>query len=296
MRPFSLFAASWPEFHSYGILITLGLWCTVPFVVWDLQARKISRILAFDLYLVLIVGAVLGARLGFVATKPAAFIANPAQILAIGDGGQVFFAGVLGCALAAIVLARWRKLALSSICDIVLTWGALGHAFGRLGCFSVGCCYGAPTKGDLGVRFGPDAIVAGDPQLWIGTTTLPIHPVQLYEALGLLLIFVAQWQWRVRTPMPPAWHASARWAVAYGALRFVVECFRGDAVRGRVVSWPLEPINRLIAVEHDHPTLLSVAQLTSLALILVGASVLLRQRKSPTSAPPVVPAARDGHS
>src|SRR5262249_11571431 len=70
---------------------------------------------------------------------------------------------------------------------------ALGHAFGRFGCFAAGCCFGKLGGGRLGVAFPRGSVafdeLAGHGAIPAGWETTPaLHPTQLYEAFGELAL------------------------------------------------------------------------------------------------------------
>jgi phosphatidylglycerol:prolipoprotein diacylglycerol transferase len=92
----------------------------------------------------------------------------------------------------------------------------LGHAFGRLGCFFNGCCYGRPCSLPWAVTFPPPHVMAG----------IPVHPTEIYEALGNLIIFAGLTAfYRHKRYDGQVWWL---YVLGYGILRFVVELFRGD--------------------------------------------------------------------
>jgi phosphatidylglycerol:prolipoprotein diacylglycerol transferase len=97
---------------------------------------------------------------------------------------------------------------------------AVGHAIGRLGCFSAGCCWGLPTRLPWAVTFtNPRANqLVGVP---LGE---PLHPTQLYESLGELIIFAALY-FRFLRPHREGSIISL-YLVLYGVLRFLVEFVR----------------------------------------------------------------------
>jgi phosphatidylglycerol:prolipoprotein diacylglycerol transferase len=139
-------------------------------------------------------------------------------------------------------LPRWKTA------DV---WAAplpLGHAVGRLGCFAAGCCYGRPT--DV-----PWAVTFTDPNS-LALLGLPLHPTQLYEAFGNLLIFcfLSLYRRHRRFPGQLFW----LYVLLYSCLRFFLEFFRGDP-RGYIV-----------------PSLLSVSQGIALVLVVLSLGLLAR--------------------
>ena len=69
-------------------------------------------------------------------------LSDCARILAIWQGGLVFYGGVAGAALVGWRFARREGWSFAAFGDLFAPALALGHAFGRLGCFAAGCCFG----------------------------------------------------------------------------------------------------------------------------------------------------------
>lgn len=151
-------------------------------------------------------------------------------------GGLVFYGGALvwlgamglGCRL-------WRRSPWPLL-DAVCRFGPLGHAFGRLGCFFGGCCFGAPTSSFLGVRFpaGSPAYLQHKTQGLLppgAVTSLPVHPTQLYEALGNVALFLVLDSLARRRTLRPG-TITGLYLTGYALLRFGLEFLRGDAIRG----------------------------------------------------------------
>lgn len=188
-----------------------------------------------------------------------------AAVIAHGPG-LVFYGAVPGAALGTYYAARFLRLPWWKLIDLSVPAIAVGHALGRVGCLLGGCCFGAEWH-------GPWALTATDPMAPMAHPSVPRHPVQLYEALGLcLLAFVF-----AATPLDSKWLGApgtgrrlSLYGIAYGVLRFVVEGFRGDGVRGVFFGG------------------LSTSQLVSILVIAIGAAGLVRARRlTATPAAPV---------
>ena len=163
-----------------------------------------------------IIGVIAGGRLGFVGFyQPEHFLANPAQILAVWNGGMSFHGGLLGVMAAIILYARKYDIRILSLADLVAAAAPIGLFLGRLANFINGELFGRATDVPWAVVF-PDG---GD----VGR-----HPSQLYEAglEGLLLFLVL---------FALARYAGARYRpglltgvflLGYGAARTFVEFFR----------------------------------------------------------------------
>lgn len=146
--------------------------------------------------------------------------------LSIANGYSAF-GGFVSVPLCVALFARWKKIPALKLMDYVFLCALFWHAFGRLGCFLAGCCYGRSTGLPWGVVFrDPRSLI---PPQWLG---VPLHPVQLYEAAGDLLIAAVLWrvlrateEGKYRPGLVVAGHFAA-----YGVLRFCLEFLRGDAL------------------------------------------------------------------
>ena len=158
-------------------------------------------------------------------------------------GGLTYYGGFLLAVATAWFLSRRWKWPFVPLCDLAAPLVALGLAFGRMGCFLAGCCFGKVTDSPLGVRFPqysdayrhhrdlfPDLLRAQHDAL--GTyQSLPVHPTQLYEMAGALAIFAYLWFYR-RKRIAYQGQALATLLTAYPALRFALEFLRDDARGG----------------------------------------------------------------
>lgn len=172
--------------------------------------------------------------------------------------GLVFYGAVPGAALGTYVAAHYLRVPWWKMIDLSVPAIAVGHALGRIGCLLGGCCFGAEWH-------GPWAVTATDPMSPMANPSVPRHPVQVYEALGLVLIALVF----AATPLDHRWigpPGSGRrlslYAIVYGVLRFVVESFRGDGVRGVFFGG-----------------VISTSQLVSIGVIALGVAGLVRARR-----------------
>src|SRR5918999_1329029 len=80
-------------------------------------------------------------------------LANLLDAINISSGGLTFYGGLVLATFACIAYGVWRKVPLRLGMDIVAPCVMLGLAFGRVGCFLNGCCYGAACDASWAVRF-----------------------------------------------------------------------------------------------------------------------------------------------
>lgn len=205
--------------RSYGVMIALGILVGMIWAKREFKRRRLPDDLFYDLTVAAIALGVLGARLMYVALNWQIYQTNLVSIPMIwADGGLSFHGSILGGILAGWWLCRRYKVSFWQVADAVAPALAIGHFFGRIGCFLNGCCYGIPTTMPWGISFHNPAL---------SIETLPSHPTQLYEAVGLLVLFFLLAKYSRQTPYDGA--AFIWWVIFYSVLRFVVEFWRAGA-------------------------------------------------------------------
>lgn len=170
-----------------------------------------------------IIGAMLGAKLLFVAVSLQTIIENNIPFEAIIKGGFVFYGGLLGGAAGIFIYIKQFHMGYE-LFEIYAVAVPLGHAFGRVGCFFAGCCYGIPHDGFLSHVYHES----------VGTTPIgvPLLSVQLIEAAGLLLLFIVQLVVFFGNKKGKKGVSCAVYLIVYPVMRFILEFFRGDRERG----------------------------------------------------------------
>ena len=175
----------------------------------------------------IMVGVICGGRLLSMLTMvPVAvanwdrIAANPSLLLDIFGNGLVFYGGLFGAFAALYLYVSHYRLNVRQFFDFFIPLFPLFHAFGRLGCFLNGCCYGFESE-TLGIAFSNSASAPNG---------VPYFPIQLVCAALNLLLFFWLLQYEKRHHLEGK--AFFAYLAAYAPLRFVVEFFRGDAIRG----------------------------------------------------------------
>ena len=228
----------------------------------------LDRERVMDLCFWILLAAMVGSRVLFIIVNWEDYAHDPASIFAFWKGGLVFYGGFIGAVLVSIWYMRKHRMSFFPYADAIIPSVAIGHAIGRLGCFAAGCCWGASCDPHLpwAARFPPESL-AYQSQLTnhviqLGAArTLPIHPTQLYEALGELGIFVALTLWRTRKRFQG--ELLALYLILYAPLRALIETMRGDEERGRV-------FNFLGALARGAWWNLSTSELISVAIFALG--------------------------
>jgi phosphatidylglycerol:prolipoprotein diacylglycerol transferase len=138
---------------SYGLMIAVGFLVSL----WLLQRRGrrmgLDPEALFDMATVALLGGIVGARLFYVVHHWSEFSESPLSVLAFWRGGLAFYGGVMGGSAGLFGVVWWRRLPLRRTLDVAASLLPLGHAFGRVGCFLNGCCFGEVTDLWLGLRF-----------------------------------------------------------------------------------------------------------------------------------------------
>jgi len=236
----------------YGLMVAVGFLCGAWLATREAKRKGFAQGDVLDLVFYLLVAGIVGARVYYVLFADFTYyLRHPLMIAALWTGGLALHGGLIAALLAGIWFCRSRKLPSWRLADTLAPGIILGQALGRLGCAMNGCCYGGPT--DL-----PWAITFRDPNT-MAPLGVPLHPTQLYEMGGDLIILAILWTRRKSVRFDGELFLT--YAALYSLLRLGVEQFRGD---------------RLVV---GHGT--SVAQLVSVGvLVLVTVFWLRLSRKS----------------
>jgi phosphatidylglycerol:prolipoprotein diacylglycerol transferase len=113
--------------------------------------------------------------------------------IALWDGGIVFYGSVLGGAVGIVTFCRLQRIPIVPMLDVMAPSLLVGEAFGRIGCFLYGCCYGGACSLPWAVRFPPDSLtfkkMLEKGQVTPDDPATPfLHPTQLYSSLAAFLL------------------------------------------------------------------------------------------------------------
>lgn len=213
------------QFGTYGICMVLG----VALVVLLAARRGKKYKICFED--IIIVGAttvslalVGGNLLYVIVTYPIDVIV--AQIkdgsFAFLSGGIVFYGGLIGGIFGAMLGVKLAKIDFTAIEYSIVPFVPLGHAIGRIGCVMAGCCHGFEYDGPFALYY-PNAISGLSPEQGY-------FPIQLVEALlnvGICVVLLI-----CAKKLSRRYDLLISYMGCYGVARFILEIFRGDAVRG----------------------------------------------------------------
>lgn len=212
----------------YSLCIFLGLGFGILLAVRRCRVYQISKEDVFYCILYGCIGLLIGGKLLYLLTilpqlvqLPKEFFQDFANIEPLLLGGFVFYGGLFGAIGGVLIYCKQYHLTVIPMLEVICLVVPLIHAFGRLGCFFAGCCYGMPAPEPWGVIFHHSEIAPND---------IPLLPVQLLEAAGNLLIFLGLW-FGFRKKKTDG-QILGLYCVCYGVLRFGMEFLRADSYRG----------------------------------------------------------------
>lgn len=171
--------------YFYGILIAAGFLLAMLYCTRNSKRFGIKEDDLYDVFLWLIPFAIIGARLYFVLFKLDYYLANPADIFALREGGLAIYGGVIAGFLVIALVCRKKKIPLGAMLDLIVFGLLIGQILGRWGNFMNREAFGAETT--VFCRMGLTAP---------NGTTIYVHPTFLYESLWnlacllFLMVFV----------------------------------------------------------------------------------------------------------
>ena len=235
------------QLRWYGLMYMLSF--IIGFFVLRRFARyrklNISTDDLYDLLFYLILGVMVGGRLGYVFFYDlGSYLHEPLSIFAIWQGGMSFHGGFIGMILAALYITRKKKWDFWEIADLVCAAVPIGLGLGRIGNFINGELFGRPTNVAWAMIFPEGG-------------AMPRHPSQLYEALleGFVLFFILKWIYKKNF-----YRGTVFWALLafYGLFRFLVEFVRepdaqlgldlGPFTRGQELTFPMLVIGAVMTI------------------------------------------------
>jgi phosphatidylglycerol---prolipoprotein diacylglyceryl transferase len=241
--------------HTYGVLVAaaflVGLWMVGRLAKDDgLNADSVTNL---GLYCAL--AAIVGAKVMMFLIDIPYYSQHPGEIFSIESlqAGGVFYGGLIGALAVAWWYMRRTRLPALRTADVFAPAIALGHAIGRIGCFTAGCCWGTECDRSWAVTF-----TSQEAHNRVGVPLgVPLHPTQLYESAAEFAIF-AMLYWRIRKAHPQGSIISL-YLMLYSTARFIVEFFRYHE-QGNLFNGPLD-----------------TSQWISLALFALGAAYFVRR-------------------
>jgi phosphatidylglycerol:prolipoprotein diacylglycerol transferase len=211
----------------YNLMAGIGILSGILFLDYRIKKNSIPFNIEIDIY----IGIVISIIVGLFGSKIFCLFYNKQSITPhnILNGGMTYYGGFICGITAFSIYSLARKQNILYLLNITVPSAILSHAFGRIGCFLGGCCFGKPAGIFTGVIFPRNSIPFN-----FYKESIKIYPVQLYEAF-FLFILVA-----VIVRMVKLQYNISAYLILYGTFRFFIEYLRGDA-RGVLFTAALSP-------------------------------------------------------
>ena len=246
---------------TYGFCMALGFLAAWQVLSWLCRRTGRAAEPLSNLLMLMMFSGIVGARLEYVREFwGREFAADPLSIFKVWQGGLVFYGGLILAIAVFFVWCRARRESVAPVADLFVTVIPLAHAFGRVGCFFYGCCYGRVSAHAFAVAFprrSPAWVAQVEGGLIPDTaqSSLAVLPTQLFEAAAVLglfavLLFIFLRNWKTRPGF-----TTGCYLVGYACIRFGIEFLRDD-MRQRV-------------------GFLSIGQTVSIGLFVLGISFIL---------------------
>ena len=221
MRPI-LFEVLGMPIYGYGLMIAIGIIAAALLLNYRAKKRNYNEDHIFNMLIVAVVAGIIGGKLLYLIVEYKEVLADPIGAIKNIGQGFVVYGAIFGGFLAVVLYCKKRKWNALAVVDLAIPSVALGQAFGRIGCFLAGCCYGAETSCFLGVEFAASSMAPSGVHL---------HPTQLYSSLfNFLLAFFLLWYDKRKKNEGATF---SMYLIVYSIGRFLVEFLRADP-RGNV--------------------------------------------------------------
>ncbi len=206
------------KLYTYGFFLALGFIAAVWFSKRNAKFYNIQDQVISDVFFVILLSSIAGARILYVLINFDDFQNNLLEIFKIWNGGLVFFGGFIAAIGTSIVFLKYKKIPILKTADIIAPGIALGHAIGRLGCFSAGCCYGKQCDLPFAIKFtNPDSLAP---------LNIYLHPTQIYMVFSNFILFLILVWLQKRKKFNGM--IFLYYVMLYSIFRSVIEFFRGD--------------------------------------------------------------------
>lgn len=204
------------DIYWYAILITAAIvfgyiWSKVHDGRFGIKFDDV-----FNLSLIMLPSAFIGARLYYVLFNLQYYVTNPTEILNVRNGGLAIYGGVIGAVIAILVFCKIKKIKFWDLMDYLAPALPIGQAIGRWGNYINIEAYGTETNGPIKMEIIEKGI------------TKYVHPTFLYESLGNLIVFIILVILSKKRKFPG--QIAYLYLIGYSFVRFFVEGLRTDSL------------------------------------------------------------------
>lgn len=201
---------------SYMVMALIGGFFAVCFIFSRIDKYEILFTDFIKMFLLCMIGGVVGSKVLFAITQIPWLIKHFSienMILLIPQSGFVFYGGLFGVIFTLMFLTRNDADMRKKVFEISVPAMPLFHAFGRIGCFLAGCCYGKKLSAPI----------------VIGTIEFARIPVQIIESMAEFILFIVLF---ILSKKNRDIDLLRIYLVIYAVIRFADEFLRGDKIRG----------------------------------------------------------------
>lgn len=201
---------------SYTVMALLGGFTALCLMYLRIEKNTIEFTTFLSLFFFSVLGAIVGSKIVFAVTQIPWLIENFSLtnlIMLIPQSGFVFYGGLFGTIFTLLFMTRRDAILRKKVFNVAVPAMPLFHAFGRVGCFLTGCCYGKELSNSI----------------IFGSIELRRIPVQLIEALAEVILFIII---LIIDKKRKDANLLKIYLVSYAIIRFIDEFIRGDKIRG----------------------------------------------------------------
>lgn len=209
--------------HTYGLMTAIGIISAYLLMEHLAKKKGLDSDRIFWLLIWCLVFGYLGSKILYFITILPQIVADPSIIKRSLTDGWVMYGGLLGGILGGFLYCRYKKLNAWAYFDVGLRGVILAQAFGRIGCFFAGCCYGAETHSAFCIVFTHSQFAPNN---------VPLIPTQLLMSAGDFLLFAFLMLYDKKKKNEG--QVTGAYLTLYSLGRFTIEFFRGDVARGSV--------------------------------------------------------------
>lgn len=226
---------------SYGFMMMVAFIAAIMLAKWRAKKEGIKEDYIYDISLAAIISGVIGSRLMWLFLfSPEGTWKSFTEIIAVWNGGLVYYGGLLLSLLICGIYIKRKKLALGLTVDCFAPGMALGIFFGRIGCFLNGCCYGAVCGAEkwYAVKFPPGSPASFEHfgfDVFNETSSLAVYPTQLFSSAGGLICFLIILLLFKFRKFPG--QVTLHFLQVYALMRFMVEFLRDDTPPYFAYGW-----------------------------------------------------------
>jgi phosphatidylglycerol:prolipoprotein diacylglycerol transferase len=239
--------------YSYSFFIAIGLMLGILLARKEAKRTGEDPEKTMDLCFYLLIAAMVGSRLFYIAANLGTFFQDPLEIFRIENGGLVFYGGFIAALITGLVYMKGAEMPLWKTADNIAPSIAIGQFLGMLGCFFAGSIYGRTSD-------FPWAVTFTDPES-LAPIGMSLHPVQLYFSLNYLIIYGVLFF--VRRFKKFDGQLFWIYVLLYGVTFAIIETFRGDFQ------------------SHSISGAFSVSQTVGAAFAMIAAVMIMLLRRSP---------------